>query len=256
MNEEKIGVAEEPLNEGAAEGLAEPQSEEPVAGEPEQESPSGDNQEIPNEVWKAARLRAEKEAEAKAQGRIDDFYAQMYRDYGIKTEEDYKKYMAQQETDARNARLENAGISSEDIMAAVNSLPEMETVRRIAAAQQQKFQAEALDYAVKAISEIDPDIKSLNDLKNSPTHDKFEELVNRGYSLPDAYLIANHKKLVEKGAAAAQQETIKKISQNGAASPGSLTGTPETQKVDYDKLPPEEFEKYVQKAMRGELSHN
>ena len=256
MKEEKIGVADETLNEGAAEGLAEPQSEEPVAGEPEQGSPTGDNQEIPNEVWKAARLRAEKEASEKAQSRIDDFYAQMYGGYGIKSEEDYKRYMAQQETDARNARLENAGLSSEDIIVAVNSLPEMETIRKITAAQQQKFQDEALDYAVKAISEIDPDIKSLNDLENSPTKDKFEELVGRGYSLPDAYILANYQKLVEKGAAAAQQQTIQKISQNGAASPGSLTGTPETQEVDYDNLTPEEFEKYVQKAMRGELSHN
>ena len=257
MNEENIGVVEdavETVEEGTTEGLAEPQQEEPA--EEASESPETGNQEIPNEVWKTARVKAEKEAMAKAQTHVDEFFANLYGGYGIKTEEDYRKWMQQQETDARNARLESAGVSQEDIMQLLNGMPEVKTMRDIAAAQEAKFQEEALDFCVKQISEIDPDIKSFEDLMKAPNADAFNALVERGYSLSDAYKLANYEKLIERQATAAQQKAIKQISQNGAASPGSLTGTPEAQKVDYNNLSNEDFEKYVQKAMRGELSHN
>jgi len=249
MDENNISVVEE-----TTEGVAEPQSQTEVPAEGASEEPA--TPEIPNEVWKTARLKAEKEAGEKAQAKIDAFYENVYGGYGIHSEEDYRKYMADKETSERDGRLSEAGFSKEDILGVIKDMPEMETLRKYKEAEEARFQEEALDYCVKEIAKLDPSIKSFEDLMNAPNSETFNTLVEKGYSLKDAYMLANFDALAAKRASEAQQSTIKKISQNRAASPGSLTGAPEPQKVDFDKLTGEEFEAYVQKAMRGELSHN
>ena len=50
-----------------------------------------------------------------------------------------------------------------------------------------------------------------------------------------------------------QQETVKKLSANAAASPGSLGKGTDTGKVDFAKMSDQEFENWVKKAERGEL---
>ena len=248
MEDERTSVVGEETIE-PTEGVADPK--EKVSEEANAETKA--EPEIPNEVWKTARLKAEKEANEKAQARIDSFYAEMYADFGIKNEEDYKKYMANQETQLRDERLQGAGISHDDIIGIINEMPEMETLRNYKAAQEAKFQEEALDYCIKEIQKLDPSIKTLEDLNNHPNAEAFEALVSKGYSLQDAFKLANFDTLSEQRAAKAQQEIIKKISQNGVASPGSLTGGAEAGTVDIDKLTPEEFENYIKRAKRGEF---
>ncbi len=72
-----------------------------------------------------------------------------------------------------------------------------------------------LDAAINEISSIDPDVKSLNDLLSLDNYDEFYDLVEKGYSLPDAYKIISFDKISSKKAASAAQNVINNISNKG-----------------------------------------
>jgi len=219
---------------------------------------------IPNDVWKASRLRAEKEADEKYQKKIDDFYRQVYSGYvnpfterAIESEADYIAYTEQAEKEMRNETLKASGIDKDLLLEVIGELPEMRAIKKLQAAQEEKFAQDSLLYCISEISKIDPSIKSIEDLEKSQNYENFNAFVEKGYSLKDAFILANYERLSAGTAAAAKREAIKKIAKNGASSPGSLSGSGNDKSmIDFESMSNEDFESYYEKAVRGELRKN
>ena len=79
--------------------------------------------------------------------------------------------------------------------------------------------AEAISSELAKINAIDPDIKSFDDILNSDTGKAFTEKVRRGYSLYDAYLVTNQKRILRSVSESAHQSAI-----NSVNSKSHLTG--------------------------------
>ena len=219
---------------------------------------------IPNDVWKTSRLRAEKEADERYQKKIDDFYRKVYAGYvnpftggAIESEADYIAYTKQAEDEAKNERLRASGIDKDVLLEVIGELPEVKAMKELQAAQEEKFAQDSLLYCISEIGKIDPSIKTVDDLERSPNYEKFNAFVEKGYSLKDAFILANYERLAAGAATAAKREAIKKIAKNGASSPGSLTGSGHDKSaVDFENMSNEDFESYYERAVRGELRKN
>jgi len=65
-----------------------------------------------------------------------------------------------------------------------------------------------VDEQLKKISELDPNIRELQDLAKMPSYPQFYELVKKGNSLLDAFKLANFETLSQGTAARARQAAI------------------------------------------------
>lgn len=74
---------------------------------------------------------------------------------------------------------------------------------------------------LKAISAIDPQVTSLEDITKMETFGQFDAMVRQGYSLVDAYKLANFDSLAAKRAGAARQRVL-----NQTAGKAHLQPTP------------------------------
>ena len=68
-----------------------------------------------------------------------------------------------------------------------------------------------MDEAIKEISHLDPSITDVAALANHPNAPVFNEYVNRGYSLVDAFRLENFDQLTGKRAAAAKQQAMNNV---------------------------------------------
>jgi len=219
---------------------------------------------IPNDVWKTSRLRAEREADERYQKKVDDFYRKVYAGYvnpftgrAIESEADYIAYTEQAENEEKNEKLKASGIDRDTLLEVIGELPEVKAMKEIQAAQEKKFAQDSLMYCIAEIGKIDSSIKTAEDLEKSPNYEKFNAFVEKGYTLKDAFILANYERLSAGAATAAKQDAIKKIVKNGASSPGSLTGSGnDKSKIDFESMSNEDFESYYEKAVRGELRKN
>ena len=66
----------------------------------------------------------------------------------------------------------------------------------------------ALESALRKINSLDPSIKTFDDLMNMENSAQFAEKVKRGYSLTDAFIIVNGKKIAERMKAAAVRSAL------------------------------------------------
>jgi hypothetical protein len=174
-----------------------------------------------------------KEATSKAK---DELIAEMYGDsHGIFTYADYQKAVKESQEAEERARLqEELGVDPDKLKPVFEKFkendPDFQELRQI--------RAEKNIHA--ALSDLNNELKSagidlqLNDLSDAevaklPNVDKIVNLIKtKGHSLADAFFIANKKDIIAKQAAKAEQEAIKKITANGASSPGSLSSGNET----------------------------
>jgi hypothetical protein len=101
---------------------------------------------------------------------------------------------------------------------------------------------------------IDLQLKDLSDAEVAkiPNADKVTQLVQSGKTLAEAVFLANKKEFFAKKEQATQQETIKKITANGASSPGSLSGGGDNIPMSVSQMSTEEFNKIIDRVKRGE----
>ncbi len=130
----------------------------------------------------------------------------------IETMADYIDALEAQRANARNEELRAKGVDPKMIEDMVNSNP---LVQQANAVIQQNMQAEAqrqMEADVKAISEVDPSIKTVQDLVKHPSYQKVYDLVSKnGLSIADAYFLANRSELSAKNNAAAKQAAINQV---------------------------------------------
>lgn len=150
-----------------------------------------------------------KEFEMKKQQELDD----------IAVKRGFKNWNDLVEFDKRE-KLETIGIEDPEtfnslINDAVENNPIVLEAKKIIEVQKEREQKAALDAAINEISAIDPDIKSVNDLIALDNYDEFYSLVEKGYSLPDAYKIFAFDKLTAKKASSAAQTVLNNINSKG-----------------------------------------
>jgi len=172
---------------------------------------------------------------------VDAEYSWLYgKEYGIHTKADYDKAIEQQKQAEEAKKL---GIDPEAIKPFFETWkkndPDFQELNNI---RQANNIAKALSDANNEFKEhgIDLQLANLSDAEVAkiPNVYKVIEYVNKGYSLSDSIFLANKKDFISKQTQQAQQEAIRKISANGASSPGSLT----TGIAEDNHITPEMFE--------------
>ena len=266
------GAEEQEAAAPAVEETAE--SEQPQAEAPEQE-PKTDR----DAQFAAARRKAEAErdaaiAQAKedAQKQVDEFFKTSglmnpYTGQPITTRAEYEAYRERFEADQKAKLMEKAGITQEEFQAFVQGLPEVRAARQAkaeaeaAARQAREQEAKArVDEQLRQIRAIDPTVKELGDLAKLDTYPKLYDMVKRGYSILDAYRLANYDTLTQRAAEASRKAAINSVqskqhlkateSRGGGAIP-----VPDSVLEEYRVLNPgatkEEIQKHYQSYMKN-----
>lgn len=250
------------------------ESEQPQAEAPEQE-PKTDR----DAQFAAARRKAEAErdaaiAQAKedAQKQVDEFFKTSglmnpYTGQPITTRAECEAYRERFEADQKAKLMEKAGITQEEFQAFVQGLPEVRAARQAkaeaeaAARQAREQEAKArVDEQLRQIQAIDPTVKELGDLAKLDTYPKLYDMVKRGYSILDAYRLANYDTLTQRAAEASRKAAINSVqskqhlkateSRGGGAIP-----VPDSVLEEYRVLNPgatkEEIQKHYQSYMKN-----
>ena len=250
------------------------ESEQPQAEAPEQE-PKTDR----DAQFAAARRKAEAErdaaiAQAKedAQKQVDEFFKTSglmnpYTGQPITTRAEYEAYRERFEADQKAKLMEKAGITQEEFQAFVQGLPEVRAARQAkaeaeaAARQASEQEAKARgDEQLRQIRAIAPTVKELGDLAKLDTYPKLYDMVKRGYSILDAYRLANYDTLTQRAAEASRKAAINSVqskqhlkateSRGGGAIP-----VPDSVLEEYRVLNPgatkEEIQKHYQSYMKN-----
>ena len=248
--------------------------EQPQTEVPEQE-PKTDR----DAQFAAARRKAEAErdaaiAQAKedAQKQVDEFFKTSglmnpYTGQPITTRAEYEAYRERFEADQKAKLMEKAGITQEEFQAFVQGLPEVRAARQAkaeaeaAARQAREQEAKArVDEQLRQIRAIDPTVKELGDLAKLDTYPKLYDMVKRGYSILDAYRLANYDTLTQRAAEASRKAAINSVqskqhlkateSRGGGAIP-----VPDSVLEEYRVLNPgatkEEIQKHYQSYMKN-----
>lgn len=163
--------------------------------------------------------RRELDATVAAMGITDPYTKQL-----ITTKEQYDAYAKRHQEAQREQFMRRAGMTQEQYDAFVAELPEVRQAKdqmaqarsATEAANQQRVKAD-LEDQVQQIGKIDPAVKSLQDITRAENYQQIYGLVQKGYSLMDAWKIANFDKLTQASAQAARQQA-----RNSAASKAHL----------------------------------
>lgn len=232
---------------------SEPAPEPTPSPEPTSEPSPTPEPDVTNTQAFSKRL---KEATQKA---IDAEYDRLYgAEYGIHSKAEYDAAIAKQQAEAQRAKFqEENGFDPEAIK------PVVEQMLKSDPRYQRMEQIEKQEAVKTALTDLNNELKDagvdlqLNDLSDTelakvPNIEKVTEYVKRGHSLADAFFLANKKDIIARQAATAQQETIKKITANGASSPGSLAAGGEGEQKSIFNMPKSDFAKLQEEVLRGE----
>lgn len=188
--------------------------------------------------WEAREKQAMEQA---AQARVDQVYANMFKGQmnpftgkPIQSEADYKAYEAEKVRKEQEEQLTRAGIDPKMIqnlvdqqMAPMRMQMERErlnTIQERAKTANARFE-EALGKELQKIAALDPAIKTLDDIKAMPTAGRFNELVQRGLGLEDAFYLANRKAIEERKMAAVKASAQTQMAGKGHLNPvGAASG--------------------------------
>lgn len=120
----------------------------------------------------------------------------------------------------KKEKLQTMGITDPDtfntvLEEAISNNPIVQEAKQVLESQKQKEQDAIITEAITEISKVDPDIKSIKDLIALDNYEEFYALVQKGYSLPDAYKIFAFDKITGKKADSAAQNAIRNIDSKG-----------------------------------------
>lgn len=275
--DDTITTAAQGAEEQEAAAPAVEETEEPE--QPQTEAPEQEPKTDRDAQFAAARRKAEAErdaaiAQAKedAQKQVDEFFKNSglmnpYTGQPITTRAEYEAYRERFEADQKAKLMEKAGITQEEFQAFVQGLPEVRAARQAkaeaeaAARQAREQEAKArVDEQLRQIQAIDPTVKELGDLAKLDTYPKLYDMVKRGYSILDAYRLANYDTLTQRAAEASRKAAITSVqskqhlkateSRGGGAIP-----VPDSVLEEYRVLNPgatkEEIQKHYQSYMKN-----
>ena len=221
--------------------------EQPAAEDaPEEQEP--EQPQIPNDVWKAARLRAQEEAARRYDREVAKRCAGKANPITgkpITTMKEYWDALDAQAEVRRRAAIEQAtkNVSSEQAAAIrkiIENDPEKARMKQqLDEINRQTIEwraAEEMNKDIQELSKIDPSIKSADDLSRMEGFDQIVSLCQRGLSLVDAYKITHYDSAVSASERSGRQAAINAArSKNhlakhgGNSSPGNMKAIPAKQ---------------------------
>lgn len=236
---------------------------DPEDGDSNQQQKPWKNEQNAQFAAQRRRMEEQQRIAQAVQAARDELYAQQYAGkvnpytgQPIKNEADYKAYMQAYNADV----LKNAGIQQEQFDQIVNSDPRIiqaqQIVQQQEAIKQQNArmqQAQKLNDSVAAIRKFDKSVKSEQDIIDNPHFAEIAAMYNRGYSLEDAYYLANRAELDQKKQAAARQQAVNQVTgkshmkatgQNGA---GNEIVVPSDVMIAYRRMNPKATEAEIKK---------
>lgn len=189
----------------------------------EGEDPDGDQggqSKEDNARFAAARRKAEQERDAaiakaqqEAQQQMDALVAGLgLKDpktgEDIKTKQQYDRYLAAKAEEDREKLQKRAGISKEEWDGMIQNLPEVQKARAAQAEANAQRSRAALDADMKAVEQLDPTVKSLQDLQAREDFGEILKKVQGGLNLVDAFKVVTYEQQAQKRSAAAKQAAI------------------------------------------------
>ena len=231
---EGTGAAAEGENGGAEQSQVEDQQAERTEMPPKERS-----------VWAERRrdweAREEQAREAAAQARVDKVFADMFKGQlspytgkPITTEAEFREYEAERNRRQQEAQLQKAGIDPKTIQGMVDQQlapfrQQMEAAQLSAIQERARMvnaRAEAaIGAALQKITAMDPEVKTLEDIAKMPTADKFNDYVQKGIGMEDAFYLANRQAIDARRMAAARTATQNQMAGKGHLNPvGGVSG--------------------------------
>ena len=172
----------------------------------------------------------------------DAVYSKLFgSEHGIHTKAAYDTAIAKQQEEADNAKFqETNGFDPNSVKPLFEEWKKSDPdFQELSTIRQEKNIASALSDLNTELKDcgIDLNIKDFSDAEVAklPNVDKVVKYVQSGKTFAEAVFLANKKEFIAKQAQAAQQETIKKIADNGASSPGPLSGGAENLQTFFTK---------------------
>lgn len=171
----------------------------------------------------AAIEKAKADAQAEAKRTIEQFFRNSglvnpYTKTPITTKAEYEAYRERFEADRKQSFLEKTGMTQEEYKLFVDGLPEVKAAREAKEAAEKAARAARehdarakVEEQLREVQEMDPSIKSLQDLSKMETYPKLYEMVKKGYSIADAYKLANYDTLTTRAAAASRQAAVNAV---------------------------------------------
>lgn len=206
---------QEDTAEEAPTGEKEPETAEPAKAQGKEQ----------NARYAAARRKAEAErdaavqrAKAEADGLLKDVLAASgladpFTGKAITTREEFEQYKKGRADEKRRSIQRKAGMSDAEFDGFIESLPEVQAAKQAQAAAekaaQETRQAQAqarIDEEIAEIGKLNPEIKALADLTKRPEYGEIYRKVQRGYTLLDAYKLANLDALTSRAREAGKQQ--------------------------------------------------
>lgn len=205
---ENLGEKEQEPAETAQTGMPE-QAENTTVEQPPLE-PENQQSARENARYAGIRRRAEAEAKQRAEKQVEEKLRKMgivdpETARPVKNRDEYEKLRQQRYAQDRDSFMKNNDMDVTQYYNFVGSLPEVRAAR---IAQERAVNAEVqtkMNEELRQISELDPEIREVEDIKKSPSYDRVLELVKRGNNLLDAYKLANFDSITKSAVEAQRQ---------------------------------------------------
>lgn len=169
----------------------------------------------PEENAKYAAARREAEAQLRPYTELDKMVAEEFGNYTnpltgkpVSSAQEYFETLRAMRSAKVRQQVEQAGFDSSAIDELIEHNPTVMQAKQVMARQQAMEQYRALEEEVAKIHAIDPSINTPEDLKNIENFAEFDDYFQRGYSIYDAYRLANFDKIRKTDFAAAKQSAI------------------------------------------------
>lgn len=244
---EQTGTVSKNVTTEATEGSVTPEGANPST--PEAQAPDM------NAIFANARRRAEAEFKQKQAAR-DAEYARRFGNFTnpetgkpIQSEADYLEALDAQERVKAKAELESKGIDYGMIDRMINNSPQMREAQQVI----QEMKAQKIEQAIQndlaELNKMDPSITSLETVPA----DVVELATKNGFSLVNAYKIANFGKVNAQQTSAIQQRTINQIAGKAHLAPvGSVSKNENLQEIPAEDLA--EWKRYYPGLSEAELT--
>lgn len=268
MNAESVDAEGAESTEGmSAEGAESAEGTDAEGtGEQEAAEPAEQSRED-NRRYAAARRKAEAERDAEiqrvkqeAQAEIDKVFEDMglenpYTHEPIRTKADYEAYKAEDDKRKRANMAKKAEMNEEEFQQFVDDLPEVKEAKKSAAEAKRQADRQRFDADLKELGQLDPNIRTFEDVQKMDNFDEFTRLVMNGLSMPQAYKVLNYGKISEKEAQARQRAANRESTAHMRATrqrgTGALSVSPEEQELFSSfGIGRDEAERYINKHKR------
>ena len=164
-----------------------------------------------NAIYAAARRASDKQMN-ELNKRISDRFGKLTNpETGkpIQSVYDYLDALEAQERVQARQQMQERGVDPEILSRLIANDPTIRKAQKVLEENTMREGERELNEQIKKLSEIDPSIKSFDDLPKMENFKTFDALVrNNGLNFVDAYRLANFEKLSQKDAAATKQAAI------------------------------------------------